>query len=94
MYSGNPIDTIKTVVLLHTKVYNSLFIRYKVYSSDPRECLCTSGRYAEAHENFIIDPASCRKNPRRKNKIVIPNYQRLLLGENYTEINAWQLKYA
>ena len=33
----------KNIVLLHTlSAYNSLLVRYKVYSSDPRECLCTS----------------------------------------------------
>ena len=54
----------KFIVLLHTlSAYNSLFVRYKVYSTDPRECLCTSWRYAEAYENFSIDPAPCRKNP-------------------------------
>ena len=32
----------KIIVLLHTlSVYNSLLVRYRVYSSDPRECLCT-----------------------------------------------------
>ena len=32
----------KFIVLLHTlSAYNSLLVRFKVYSSDPRECLCT-----------------------------------------------------
>ena len=32
----------KFIVLLHTlSAYNSLLVRYKVYSSHPRECLCT-----------------------------------------------------
>ena len=40
MYTGTPID----IVLLHTSsAYNSLLVRYKVYSSDFRECLCTQG---------------------------------------------------
>ena len=39
-----------------------------------------------------IDPVACRKNP-TKNKIVITNCQHLLLGENYTEIKAWDLKF-
>ena len=57
----------KFIVLLHTlSAYNSLLVRYKVYSTDPRECLCTSWRYAEAYENFSIDPAPCRKNPIKK----------------------------
>ena len=94
MYSGTPLDIKKFIVLLHTlSAYNSLLVRYKVYSSDPRECLCTSWRYAEAYENFSIDPAPCRKNP-IKNKIVTPNCQPLILGEDYTEIKAWQLKFA
>ena len=64
--------------------------RYKVYSTDPRECSCVSLRYAEAYENFLsIDPALFQKNPdKNKNKIVILNRQPLLLGENYTEIKA------
>ena len=34
----------KCIVLLHTlSGYNSLLVRCKVYSSDPRECLCTQG---------------------------------------------------
>ena len=52
MYSGTPLDIKKFIVLLHTlSAYNSLLVRYKVYSSDPREFLCTNGRYAEAYEN-------------------------------------------
>ena len=32
----------KITVILHTlTAYNSLLVRYKVYSSDLRECLCT-----------------------------------------------------
>ena len=42
MYSGTPLDIKKFIVLLHTlSAYNSLLVRYKVYSSDPKECLCT-----------------------------------------------------
>ena len=42
MYSGTPLDIKKIIVLLHAlSAYNSLLVRYKVYSSDPRECLCT-----------------------------------------------------
>ena len=42
MYSGTPIDIKKRIVVLHTlSAYNSLLVRYKVYSSDPRECFCT-----------------------------------------------------
>ena len=33
----------KVIGLLHTlSAYNSLLVRYKGYSSDPKECLCTS----------------------------------------------------
>ena len=32
----------KSIVILHTlSAYNNLLAHYKVYSSDPRECLCT-----------------------------------------------------
>ena len=42
MFSGTPLDVKKYIVLLHTlSAYNSLLVRYKVYSSDPRECLRT-----------------------------------------------------
>ena len=84
----------KFIVLLHTlSAFKNLLVCSKVYSSDPRECVCTSWTYAEACGNFGIEPAACRKNP-IKNKIVILNCQSLLLGENYTEIKAWQLKCA
>ena len=42
MYSGIPLDIKRVIVLLHTlSAYNTLLVRYKVYSSDLRECLCT-----------------------------------------------------
>ena len=42
MYSVTPLDIKKIIVLLRTlSAYNSLLVRYKVYSSDPRECLRT-----------------------------------------------------
>ena len=75
----------KCIALLHTlSAYKSLLVRYNVYSSVPSDCLCISGRYGEAYENFSIDPAPYRKNP-IKNKLFIPNCQPLLLGENYTK---------
>ena len=65
----------KVIDLFHTlPAYNSLLVRYNVYSSDPKECLRTSWRYAETYEDFSIDPAPCWKNPKKK-KIVIPNCQ-------------------
>ena len=55
------------IVLLHTlSAYNSLLVRCKVYSCVPRECLCVSWTYAEAYETFSIEPASCQKNPIKK----------------------------
>ena len=43
MYSGTPLDIKKIIVLLHTlSAYNNLLVRYKVYSSDPRE-VCAEG---------------------------------------------------
>ena len=85
----------KFIVLLHTlSAYNNLLVRYKVYSSDPKEYLCTQPEgMLTSNENFNIDPAPCRKNP-IKNKIVIPNCQSLLLGEDYTELIACQLKFS
>ena len=78
----------KLIVLLHTlSAYDSLLVRCKVYSSDPRECFCTSRTYAEAYENFSIEPAPCQKNPTKKIKLPL-NFQSLLIGENYTEIKA------
>ena len=50
------------VLLNALSAYNNLLVRYKVYSSDPRECLCKGWRYAEAYENFSSDPAPCRKS--------------------------------
>ena len=45
----------KLIVLVHTlSAYNSLLVRYKVYSSDVRKCLCTQWRYGEAYENLLI----------------------------------------
>ena len=63
MYSGTPIDIRKFIVLHISLAYNSLLVRYKVHSSDPRECLYTSWRYGKAYENFSIDPAPCWKSP-------------------------------
>ena len=42
IYPGTPPDIKKIIVLLHTlSAYNSLLVHYKVYSSDPGDCLCT-----------------------------------------------------
>ena len=45
MYSRTPLDIKKIIVLLHTlSAYKSLLVRYKVYLSDPMECLCTQAK--------------------------------------------------
>ena len=41
MYSGIPLDIKRVGVLRTLSAYNTLLVRYKVYSSDLRECLCT-----------------------------------------------------
>ena len=65
----------KLIVLLHTlSGYNSLHFRCKVYSSDPRECLYTTWRYAEAYENFSIEPALCQKNPIKNHYIKLSSF--------------------
>ena len=62
--TGTLLTSERCIVLLHTlSAYNSLLVRYKIYSTDPRECFCTSRRYAEAYENFSNDPAPFLKNP-------------------------------
>ena len=55
----------KFIVLLHTlSVYNSLLVRYKVYSSLYPGNVCVQ---ADAIvKPFSIDPAPCRKNPIKK----------------------------
>ena len=70
-----PLLILKRIIVLHNlSAYNSLLVRYNVYLSDLRECLCTQ---AKAYENFNIDPASCGKIP-IKIQLVKPNCQPLL----------------
>ena len=60
---------------------NSLIVRYKVYSPDPRTCLCTRLKHGEGYVYLSIDSEpcpTCRTNP-IKNKLVITNCQPLLL---------------
>ena len=85
----------KNIVLLHNLwAYNSLLIRYKIYSSHPRECLCTQPEgMLKAMKTLVLIQPHVEKIP-IKNKIVIPNCQSLPLGEYYTEIIAWQIKFA
>ena len=41
-FQGPLLISKKCIVLLHTvSTYKSLLVRFEVYSSDPRECLCT-----------------------------------------------------
>ena len=93
MHSGTPLDIKKFVALLHTlSAYNSLLIRYEVYSSDPREYLCTQPETILKSMKSLVLMQHHIKRIISKNKIVIANYQSLLLG-NYTEIIASQLKF-
>ena len=83
------------IAFLHTlSAYNSLIVRYKVYSSDLRECLCTSLRYAEAYEN-CIDPVPCRRNPTRKRnchiKLSAPSNRRKLHWNKSVAAKVWFL---
>ena len=85
----NPSWYKKNIALLHTlSAYNSLLVYYQIYSSHPKEYLCTSWRYAEAYKNSSFDPGPCQKNPIKNNKIVTLNCQPLLLGENYKSLTA------
>ena len=61
-----------------------------MYSSNPKECLCTTWWYGEAYVCLSTDPALYQKNP-TKYKFDIPKCQSLLLGEKYPEKKAWQL---
>ena len=89
MYSGTPLDIKKFIVLLHTlSAYNSLLVRYKVYSSDPRECLCTQPEGMLKSMKTIVLIQQHVERILQKNKIVLRYCQPLLLGEDYTEIIA------
>ena len=82
------------MVLLHTlSRYNSLLVRYKVYSSDPGNvCVQAEGMLKPMKTLVLIQHYVERIL--WKNKIIILNCHPLLLGENYIEIKAWQLKFA
>ena len=88
----------KSIVLFHTLYaeYNSLLVRNKVYSSNPRECFCTQseGMLKPMKTLVLIQHHFQRILQKKTKKTVILNCQPLLLGENYTEIIAWQLKFA
>ena len=54
-------------VLLHTlSECNSLLVSSKVYSSDPRECLCARSKHGKGYLYLSSGPTTCptcRKNP-------------------------------
>ena len=75
--------------LLHTlSAYNSLLVRYKVYLSDPRECLCTQAEDMVKPRKTLVLIQHHVERILQKNKLVKANCQPLLLGENCTEIKA------
>ena len=85
----------KIIVLLHTlSAYNSLLVRYKVYSSDPRECLCTQLEGMLKSMKTLVLIQHHVERILWKYEIIIPNCEPLLLGEDYTDVIAWQLKFA
>ena len=89
MYSGTSLDIKKFIVLLHTlTAYNNLLVRYKVYSSDLRECLCTQGEGMVRPMKTLVLIQHHVERILQKNRLVIPNCQPLLLGENYSEMKA------
>ena len=87
--SGNILTLKKIIVLLHTlSAYNSLLVRYKVYSSDPRECLCAQAESMMKPMKTLVSIQHHVERILEKNKLVILSCQSLLLGESYTEIKA------
>ena len=77
------------IVLLHTlSAYNSLLVRYKVYLSDPRELLYTQAEGIVKSIKTLVLIQYHVERILEKNKLLIPNCQTLLLGENYAEIKA------
>ena len=82
------------IILLHTlSAYNSLLAHYNVYLSDSRECLCTQPEgILKPVKTLVLIQHHVERILLKK--IAIPDCQSLLLGENYTEIIARQLKFA
>ena len=69
----------KFIVLLHTSsAFDGLLVRYKVYSSDPRKCLCAQAVGTVNFTNFSTDPAPCRKDPNCHTKLSVPTTRRNL----------------
>ena len=77
-----------TVLLRALSVYNSLLVRYKVYSFDPMEYFSTQAEGMVKPRKTLVLIQHHVERILQKNKLVIPNCQPLLLGENYTEIKA------
>ena len=79
----------KFIVFLHTlTAYNNLLVRYKVYWSDLRERLCTQAEGMVRPMKTLVLIQHHVERILQKNRLVIPNCQPLLLGENYTEMKA------
>ena len=93
MYSGIHLDIKNIIVFLHTlSAY-----RIIAYSSAAMFTRLIPGNVCVQAEGMLKPMKTLvliqhRKNP-IKNKIIILNCQPPLLGENYTEIKAWQLKF-
>ena len=67
MYSGTSLDIKKFIVLLHTlSSYNSLLVRYEVYSSDPREYLCTQAEGMAKPMKTLVGLLTQHENPMKK----------------------------
>ena len=76
MYSGTPLDIKKNIALLHTlSAYNSLLVRYKIYSSDPRECLCTQADGIVRLMKTLVLIQHHIERILSKIKLVSPHYQ-------------------
>ena len=90
MYSRTPLDIKKIIVLLHTlSAYSSAIKFTRLISGNV--CVQAEGMLEPMKTLVLIQHHV--ENP-IKNKIVILSCQPLLLGENYTEIKASQLKFA
>ena len=91
VFRNPPLDIKKIIVLLHTlSAYNSLLVRCKVYSSDPRECLCTKVEgMVKPMKTLVMIQHHGREL--RRNKTVTAKVClviSLLLGTNYAKIKA------
>ena len=77
----------KFLVLLHTLLaYNSLLVNCKAYYSDPEEGVQDEGMVKPLY-TLVMIRHHIKRTP-DNNKLAIPKYQHLLLGENHTEKKA------